>query len=222
MQSTIVTKAEKAHRYAQEPDRLSITALEATFEAGGGTHVIGLNDGSWTCDCDFFRTQRRVPPHRGRVADAGRPPGRGGEAARGGPARGILTRGSPRDRPTGAGEADAGPPQPSARSANAAMDGTARSGRASAGGVAPLPGRPWRRSIQTVVMPSALRGHVVVEQALGHVEDPLAGHPDALERDLEVARARLVGAHLLRGDDVVERHAQARGSTPRTGRRRSW
>ena len=62
MQSTIVTKAEKAHRYAQEPDRLRVTALEATFEAGGGTHVIVMRDGAWTCDCDFFRTSG-VCPH---------------------------------------------------------------------------------------------------------------------------------------------------------------
>jgi hypothetical protein len=53
MQSTIVTKAEKAHRYAQERDRLRITALEATFEAGGGNHVIRLGEDGWTCDCEF-------------------------------------------------------------------------------------------------------------------------------------------------------------------------
>jgi hypothetical protein len=53
MQSTIVTKAEKAHRYAQERDRLHISAIEATFEAGGGTHVIRLGEQGWTCDCEF-------------------------------------------------------------------------------------------------------------------------------------------------------------------------
>ena len=62
MQSTIVTKAEKAHRYALELDRLRISALEATFEAGGGTHVIRLGEGGWTCDCDFFASTR-VCPH---------------------------------------------------------------------------------------------------------------------------------------------------------------
>jgi hypothetical protein len=62
MQSTIVTKAEKAHRYAQEPDRLRITAIAATFEAGGGTHAIQLGEGGWTCDCDFF-SSARVCPH---------------------------------------------------------------------------------------------------------------------------------------------------------------
>ena len=62
MQSTIVTKAEKAHRYAHERDRLQITSIEATFEAGGGSHVIRLADGGWTCDCDFSRTAG-VCPH---------------------------------------------------------------------------------------------------------------------------------------------------------------
>lgn len=62
MQSTIVTKAEKAHRYAQEPDRLRISALEASFEAGGGTHLIRLGAGGWSCDCDFSSTHG-VCPH---------------------------------------------------------------------------------------------------------------------------------------------------------------
>ena len=62
MQSTIVTKAEKAHRYAQERDRLQITSIEATFEAGGGSHVIRLADGGWTCDCEFGQTHG-VCPH---------------------------------------------------------------------------------------------------------------------------------------------------------------
>jgi hypothetical protein len=62
MQSTIVTKAEKARRYAQEPDRLRINAIEATFEAGGGRHVLKLGDGGWTCDCEFGQANG-VCPH---------------------------------------------------------------------------------------------------------------------------------------------------------------
>lgn len=62
MQSTIVTKAEKAHRYAQERDRLQVRALEATFEAGGGTHVIRLGADGWSCDCEFHG-QYGVCPH---------------------------------------------------------------------------------------------------------------------------------------------------------------
>ena len=62
MQSTIVTKAEKAHRYALERDRLQISSIEATFEAGGGSHVIRLADSKWTCDCEFARAYG-VCPH---------------------------------------------------------------------------------------------------------------------------------------------------------------
>ena len=45
-----------------------------------------------------------------------------------------------------------------AAAAKLAMSGKTRSGTASAGGVAPEPTRSWRRSIQTVVMPSDLAG----------------------------------------------------------------
>lgn len=62
MQSTIVTKAEKARRYAQERDRLRISALEATFEAGGGNHVLRLGPEGWACDCEFAASHG-VCPH---------------------------------------------------------------------------------------------------------------------------------------------------------------
>jgi hypothetical protein len=62
MQSTIVTKAEKAHRYAHERDRLRISTIEATFDAGGGRHVIRLRDDGWTCDCEFASSYG-VCPH---------------------------------------------------------------------------------------------------------------------------------------------------------------
>ena len=62
MQSTIVTKAEKAHRYAQERDRLRISAIEGTFEAGGGTHLVRLGPDGWACDCEFHG-QYGVCPH---------------------------------------------------------------------------------------------------------------------------------------------------------------
>ena len=56
--------------------------------------------------------------------------------------------------------------------------GTSRPASTSAGGVAPPRRRgAARRLIQTVVMPSALRRHVVVEQALGDVQDLLRGTP---------------------------------------------
>ena len=47
---------------------------------------------------------------------------------------------------------------PSTSTANVAMSGKVQSGVASAGGVAPAPGCPCRRSIQTVLRPSAFAG----------------------------------------------------------------
>ena len=52
---------------------------------------------------------------------------------------------------------------------------------------------------------------MVVEQALGDVQDPLARQPDPLEGDVEVALVRLVGADLLGGDDPVEGDAEPPG-----------
>lgn len=66
------------------------------------------------------------------------------------------------------------------------MSGKVRSGVASAGGVAPDPGQavapvdPDRRHREP------LGEHVVVEQALRNVQDPLTGDVDPLERVLMV------------------------------------
>ena len=53
--------------------------------------------------------------------------------------------------------------------------------------------------------------HVVVEEALGHMQYLLGRRPDPLQGQLEVVRRGLVGAGLLGGDDVVELHLQVPG-----------
>ena len=89
------------------------------------------------------------------------------------------------------------------------MSGTVRSGVAAAGGVAPKPSRslapvdPDRRQAEL------LAGDVVVEEALGGVQDPLARDVDRLEGELERGQARLVGPRVLGRDDPVERDAEA-------------
>jgi hypothetical protein len=50
---------------------------------------------------------------------------------------------------------------------------------------------------------------VVVEQALGDVQDSIARHGQAFEHEFEAARRRLVGPRLLRRDHLVERRRQA-------------
>ena len=60
--------------------------------------------------------------------------------------------------------------------------------------------------------PELLGGDVIVEEALRDVQDPLAWDVDRLEGQLEPARARLVGARLLGGDDPGERVAEPLGA----------
>jgi hypothetical protein len=67
------------------------------------------------------------------------------------------------------------------------MSGKVKSGVASAGGVAPKPGRSWRRSIQAVRPRSA----------------------DLGQGELEIARIRLVAAELLGRDHPVETNPEA-------------
>ena len=94
-----------------------------------------------------------------------------------------------------------------ASSANDAISGNVASGVAVAGGV------PRARAITPAVdphrqQPELARGDVIVEQALGDVEDAVARTADPLERQLEVAVAGLVAPGLLGRDDPVERHAE--------------
>ncbi len=55
MHSDLIGKIEKARRYAQEPERVSLDELKARFHGGNNEHAITLSDGEWSCDCDFFR-----------------------------------------------------------------------------------------------------------------------------------------------------------------------
>lgn len=55
MYSGLIGKIEKARLYAQEPERVTIHTLRATFNGSNGTHVITLDEAQqWTCDCEFF------------------------------------------------------------------------------------------------------------------------------------------------------------------------
>jgi hypothetical protein len=52
MHSDLIGKIEKAKRYAQEPDRVSVLELKATFHGGNHDHELALRDGHWHCSCD--------------------------------------------------------------------------------------------------------------------------------------------------------------------------
>lgn len=59
MHSDLIGKIEKARRYAAEPERIALGELKARFHGGNNDHEITLSsDGTWSCDCDFFRMRR--------------------------------------------------------------------------------------------------------------------------------------------------------------------
>lgn len=54
--SAIISKVEKANRYAREPDRLTFDSLGLEVRGDNDTHRVTLAEGSWQCGCHFFDT----------------------------------------------------------------------------------------------------------------------------------------------------------------------
>jgi len=54
MNSSMIGKIEKAHRYAREPQRVRFAALEAVFHGEHDDYTITLADGRWHCSCHTF------------------------------------------------------------------------------------------------------------------------------------------------------------------------
>jgi hypothetical protein len=54
MQPSIAGKIEKAKRYAEEPERVTIRNFSADFRGENDSHKLSLIDGKWSCNCHFF------------------------------------------------------------------------------------------------------------------------------------------------------------------------
>lgn len=54
MNSGMIGKIDKAHRYAQEPDRMRMTAFSATFRGSHDDYRVSLDDHGWHCTCHTF------------------------------------------------------------------------------------------------------------------------------------------------------------------------
>lgn len=54
MNSGMIAKMEKAHRYTEERDRFRFDGLRVTIQGDNSAHTVGLDSGNWSCDCDFF------------------------------------------------------------------------------------------------------------------------------------------------------------------------
>ncbi len=62
MDTSIIGKIEKAKRYAEQKERVSITSFAATFKGNHDQYNIRFEDGAWRCECHFFAT-REVCSH---------------------------------------------------------------------------------------------------------------------------------------------------------------
>ncbi len=54
MNSGMIGKIEKAHRYAQEPHRVQVETFTATFQGSHDQYTVSLTDGTWNCTCHTF------------------------------------------------------------------------------------------------------------------------------------------------------------------------
>ena len=57
MDSSIIGKVDKAKKYAEETERVSVTSFKATFHGKHNTYEVVFDSGSWNCQCLFFTTR---------------------------------------------------------------------------------------------------------------------------------------------------------------------
>ena len=55
MDSGLISKIEKAKRYAEERDRITFRSLEVAFQGDHNAYNVSYRDGLWQCTCPFFR-----------------------------------------------------------------------------------------------------------------------------------------------------------------------
>ena len=55
MNSGMIGKVEKAHRYVQERHRFQFTELQVHIRGDNSDHDVSLANGQWRCTCEFFQ-----------------------------------------------------------------------------------------------------------------------------------------------------------------------
>lgn len=56
MNSSMIGKIEKAHRYAQEQDRITFNSFEATVNGDNDRYDVRLTPNGWECSCHTFQS----------------------------------------------------------------------------------------------------------------------------------------------------------------------
>ncbi len=54
MQSSLIGKIEKAKRYAQETERITLSEFSVEFRGDNNTYTTEYKNGKWHCSCHFF------------------------------------------------------------------------------------------------------------------------------------------------------------------------
>ena len=62
MQSSLIGKVEKAKRYAEEPERVTLSEFAADFRGDHNSYSVSYKGKKWHCTCQFF-AQRRTCSH---------------------------------------------------------------------------------------------------------------------------------------------------------------
>ncbi len=62
MDSGMISKIQKAKRYAEEPDRVEIRAITVHFRGEHDVYDITYEQGTWRCQCHFYQ-QRGLCSH---------------------------------------------------------------------------------------------------------------------------------------------------------------
>lgn len=58
MDTNLIKKIEKAIFYAQDPDRITFSKFEVTFQGNQKCYKVVYNNGYWVCDCKFFQSRQ--------------------------------------------------------------------------------------------------------------------------------------------------------------------
>jgi hypothetical protein len=54
MHSSLIGKIQKAHVYAEEPDRVEVRDFSARFRGDHDVYTVTYRDAHWSCTCSFF------------------------------------------------------------------------------------------------------------------------------------------------------------------------
>lgn len=54
MNSSMISKVQKAKLYAEEKERLHFESFKVSIRGDNSTHTVEYNEGNWGCTCEFF------------------------------------------------------------------------------------------------------------------------------------------------------------------------